>query len=86
MHVICCVKPSWSTKVRLRGLSLQLTHLSVFPLTKRVFRDALDTEGSRYDYTAQKSSGYTGSHSIYAALVLAAVVYLFYSFMRSVKK
>ena len=41
MHDICCVNLPWSAKARLRKLSLQLPHLSVFSLIKRVFRDAL---------------------------------------------
>ena len=41
MHDICCVNLPWSAKARLRKLSLQLPHLSVFSLIKRVFRDVL---------------------------------------------
>ena len=41
MHVICFVNLPWSATARLRKVSLQLPHLSVFSLIKRVFRDAL---------------------------------------------
>ena len=41
MHDICFVNLPWSAKARLRKLFLQLPHLSVFSLIKRVFRDAL---------------------------------------------
>ena len=41
MHDICCVNLPWSAKARLRKLSLQLPHLSVFSLIKRIFRDTL---------------------------------------------
>ncbi|MBR2928443.1 MAG: hypothetical protein IKC24_04730, partial [Oscillospiraceae bacterium] len=46
MHVICFVNLPWSAKARLRKLSLQLPHLSVFSLIKRVFRDALKLKTS----------------------------------------
>ncbi|MBQ6945581.1 MAG: hypothetical protein IJN43_14860, partial [Ruminococcus sp.] len=41
MHDICCVNLPRSAAARLRKVSLQLPHLSVFSLIKRVFRDAL---------------------------------------------
>ena len=41
MHDICCVNLPRSAVARLRKVSLQLPHLSVFSLIKRVFRDAL---------------------------------------------
>ena len=44
MHVICFVNLPWSATARLRKVSLQLPYLSVFPLTKRVFRDALNSD------------------------------------------
>ncbi len=40
MHDICFVNLPWSATARLRKVSLQLPHLSVFSLIKRVFRDA----------------------------------------------
>ena len=43
MHVICFVNLPWSATARLRKVSLQLPHLSVFSLIKRVFRDALNS-------------------------------------------
>ena len=42
MHDICCVNLPRSASARLRKVSLQLPHLSVFSLIKRVFRDALN--------------------------------------------
>jgi hypothetical protein len=42
MYGICFVKLPWSAAARLRKFSLQLPYISVFPLTKRVFRDVLD--------------------------------------------
>ena len=41
MHDICFVNLPRSAAARLRKVSLQLPHLSVFSLIKRVFRDAL---------------------------------------------
>ncbi len=42
MHDICCVNLPRSAAARLRKVSLQLPHLSVFSLIKRFFRDALN--------------------------------------------
>ena len=42
MYDICCVNLPRSAAARLWKVSLQLPHLSVFSLIKRVFRDALN--------------------------------------------
>ena len=53
-HDICCVNLPWSAKARLWKLSLQLPHLSVFPLTKRVLRDALKYSKEIFDLLSDK--------------------------------
>ena len=60
MHDICCVNLPWSAKARLRKLSLQQPHLSVFPLTKRVLRDALKYFKEIFDSLSDKDKNLLG--------------------------
>ena len=62
MHVICFVNLPRSAIARLRKVSLQLPYLSVFPLTKRVFRDALKSVSS--SSAEQKQTARTWFQSI----------------------
>ena len=62
MYIICFVNLPWSAKARLRKVSLQLPYLSVFSLTKQVFRDALKSVSS--SSAEQKQTARTWFQSI----------------------
>ena len=62
MYIICFVNLPWSAAARLRKVSLQLPYLSVFSLTKRVFRDALKSVTS--SSAEQKQTARTWFQSI----------------------